>query len=370
MREMFSMAYPLALSASPSPSPSSPSFSSSLSHSSFSSSSPLASSSLSSSSSYSSSSLSVPSSDSSTIKSIPLADITICEDVGKGPYWVVKKGKMIPPFHPSSREKFWTLEGFEFEKEDGQIVTSVKVPKEFKEPSTVWETYFANRARIHHPNIIHFFGVCSEKIPPWSVTEIGKEDLYSALTDPHRFIRHLDKFSTAFDRTYTERLFAKSDSPSMRDALRNEIDLVRRSIEAMAGEGASVDGMKEHLEKLLVCGERHWSERTGASHSAFSAMKNEVWREREREREGWRREESESESEKEGEKEGKSVCWFARLNIVFHIISSFPLCLSLPLSLSQFYDMQIACITPLPPHVLLRIALDVHSFLLSLLLSH
>jgi hypothetical protein len=197
---------------------------------------------------------------------IPQANITLEESVGKGPYWVLQRGRVsLPSGLQDDVDESHVLS-------DGSVTVTVKVPHEGKDHS-LWEQYLTHRTRIRHPHLIHVFGICPEKQPPWVVMELFRDDLLSALTDPSRFNRRLDSFCVAYDREYTKNLFSNA-SPSMYGPLQQEIDQLQ---ESASGLVTSPSPHSHSLLLLLQAAESHWKERTNVSHSAFSKQKDEVF---------------------------------------------------------------------------------------------
>jgi hypothetical protein len=231
------------------------------------------------------------------VTNIPISSLNLFEDLGKGAYGVVKRGEVIP-----FRGFDLGLDGKGKEKEGETIEVAVKILKDIGSDSsgeksneihalvsTNWEIFLMSS--IRHVNVVRLLGVCVESNTPLLVMELMKGgDLFVALTDPSHLVKNIEKFSKSFDFEYKKAVFGGSPL-QMREALQNEIILLRRSVDLTTswilqqGESdvPSSDAFSKlnfHVlfEKLLENGELHWKEKTGASYAQYAKAIDEVIR--------------------------------------------------------------------------------------------
>ena len=237
------------------------------------------------------------------VKDIPSKNIQLFEVLGEGSYCVVRRGEVI-----SNQEVEIEGSGKGKEKEGEIIEVAVKILVDKKEVEGgegdrkgIEKLILTNRevylmGSIHHMNVVHLYGICTDKESPWVVMEFMRGgDLLTALTDPFRLAKNLKSLSKQFDVKYNENVFGFS-SLSMKEALQKEILSLRCSVDAISSFLSSVhwgkrneilpfkessnsgcsssissshkNAFTEKFEELIKRGERHWVEQTSKTYAA------------------------------------------------------------------------------------------------------
>ena len=158
-------------------------------------------------------------------------------------------------------------------------------------------------------NEVRLYGICTDKESPWVVMELMRGgDLLTALTDPFRLVKNLERFSKQFDVKYSDNVLGKA-SLSMKEALQKEVSSLQQSVHSLSSFLSSLEGEKQNhrkssiissslpssepsssssnssasmsvladkFEELLECGESHWSKQTSKSYKAYSKVMDDV----------------------------------------------------------------------------------------------